>query len=832
MKRWAASYAATAALLLLIACKHSTAFEAPRHDQKAADVPAAAVSANGTAAGFDRDPAYHPFDAYSPWNTPIGDGAIYEKETSPGWDAELGANLNYKNWTHPISVAADSDPVRDLFKKNALFWRMKVSNDVQPDAKSDGNIHFIDEHHTYVVETYSAVRKDDGNLTVGGYARNYIDGPGVYDTWHGSRAYGGTAIGGVIRPGEFEKGIPHAIASAVHATALNKHGPNGKPYTWPAASQDAIWNEPLPTGYSDTGNVYMGSLLAIPRSVNIGDIQVNGRALSAKGRHFAQALQQFGTYIVAIGGNLNADGKGKIIFPSDPAAQGEVSPGLLREIDEIAKYLQVVTNNSEQHPGGPGERIGERPKQLPTSTLYHWDFLNDQTPGWVNSGGISHEAEQLRVNGTALAIYEKRDFSGSYCYQVEMTSGALTEANKAHIVFHFQNRNNYYFLEASGGSTGQVSLNKKENGIITPLGSMSYDVQNSTVLLEIAYDKKGRISATASKNGTVTTLFDGVPERSFKSGKIGLGGDNAAVTFDEVRIYRINQWPAAPTFRSTSELLDSLRRGNKLNDELYRKLSDNLYQAERFRQDGMPDKALEQLDAFMQLLDNSESASAMDPDAKTNLFDRADALKEQFNNDASAARPLPSEASEYSIDFSGGEAPDWSMNAACYVNDKENLFCESYGGGTSLAVYDGQIWSGDYVYQADVWTLSKGNGNRQRLYFNYTDENNSYYLDIGATANNDVFLRKKVNGKISDMGKYSGHYPLTGEKVTFEIEYLNGGTITVKGTAMDGTTTTLFDQVADTTFTGGKIGVGLWSSGAYFDNVIVKPLHRKPGDVR
>ncbi|CAG7610527.1 hypothetical protein PAESOLCIP111_01252 [Paenibacillus solanacearum] len=497
------------------------------------------VTATVLSTALKRDPAYHPFDAYSPWNTPIGDGALYEPETSPGWDTAKGVNYNYTRWTQPISIANEVAPVRRMYKGGTLVWSMKVSDYVQPDSQTDANMHFIDEDHIYVVESYNTQRDGNNDFTASGYARNYLDGQGVYDTWHGTRAYGGSAIAGVIRPGELDNGIHHALASGMPALAFNKNGPNGKPFAWPASSQDAFYNNPYPNGYNVTGNVYLGSLLAIPLSVHIDDIRVNGQRLSNKARNFAKALQQFGTYTVCVAGTVAEDGAGKISFVGDPAGKSEVSSALLEEMAEVATYLQVVTNNSQQNPGGPGARIGIRPPQLPTSTLYHWDFLNNQSPGWVITGNATRQSERLQINGTAQAIHDRRDFSGDYHVQVEATAGTLSAANKGRILFNYQNDNNYYFLEFSGGGSDQAAIKKKVNGVVTTLGTASYDFQNSTVLFDVAYSS-GSMSATVKKGNVTTTLFTGVADSSFSSGKIGLGGETASVNFDEIRVYRVN----------------------------------------------------------------------------------------------------------------------------------------------------------------------------------------------------------------------------------------------------------------------------------------------------
>jgi hypothetical protein len=202
---------------------------------------------------------------------------------------------------------------------------------------------------TDVLELFGVRRRDDGSWSTYVAIVNDLRGPGVYRTWHGTRAYGGSSMGGLIRKGELTSGIPHALAMATGSKMLNRIIPlahpgfpgAGKAFVWPASSAD--------TGapYSDIGNLHMGTLLAIPPDVDIMQLGITDRRTLS----LARALQDYGAYIVDIGGG---DWHRGGIFYAELSASGEAPQGPLPDIDRVATLLQVVANNSDRRPGGGG----------------------------------------------------------------------------------------------------------------------------------------------------------------------------------------------------------------------------------------------------------------------------------------------------------------------------------------------------------------------------------------------------------------------------------------------------------------------------------------------
>jgi hypothetical protein len=85
----------------------------------------------------------------------------------------------------------------------------------------------------------------------------------------------------------------------------------------------------------------MGTLLAIPPDVNIDEL-----GLSPQGHAIAQAMQDYGGYIVEAGG-------GNVIYYGEPGSNVTTSAD---ELGKLTPYLRIVSNNSTTNIGGGGVR--------------------------------------------------------------------------------------------------------------------------------------------------------------------------------------------------------------------------------------------------------------------------------------------------------------------------------------------------------------------------------------------------------------------------------------------------------------------------------------------
>jgi len=201
-----------------------------------------------------------------------------------------------------------------------------------------------------------------------------------------------------------------------------------------------------------------------------------------------------------------------------------------------------------------------------------------------------------------------------------------------------------------------------------------------------------------------------------------------------------------------------------------------------------------------------------------------------------SASPLPSQApaptpgqslaAEFGEDFNDDAAQNWTLSSTAAVSGKK-LRLSNWGGG-SEAIYGGAAFNGSYVFSAEVSNSGGANANAAKLLFNYTDANNYYYLFIGGGSSNTVSLHKVQNGSYTTLATYNGNYGIQNNPTTFEIEYAQGGSITVRG-LRDDRTTTLFQNVQDSTHASGKIGVATEWNIADFDNIFIGKLSTNSG---
>lgn len=302
-----------------------------------------------------RDPAQQPFSVDSPWNTAIGTQARFVPIDSPAFDPARGARINSRLWSHPVFVASPEDPVVAIHRRGDAdaLRRLPVPPEARPDASSDGALHLITPDHREVIEMWQARRVGADRIEARVVVVNDLTGPGIAPFWHGARAYGGSAIGGLIRHGELAAGeLPHALAAAVRPEALNRHGPDDRAWVWPASSAD----DGDGRRYGERGNLHMGSLLAIPPEVRLDTIDLQPGPETA----LARALQDRGVLITDCAA-------GNLVLYAEPAAADEVARIRPGTIAALVARLQIVANNHPASVGGGG-----RPRRPPVAPLRPW----------------------------------------------------------------------------------------------------------------------------------------------------------------------------------------------------------------------------------------------------------------------------------------------------------------------------------------------------------------------------------------------------------------------------------------------------------------------------
>ncbi|MDC0711453.1 hypothetical protein POL68_23480 [Stigmatella sp. ncwal1] len=312
-----------------------------------------------------RDATLQPFVSSSVWNLPIGTGATYADTTDAATKDFIATHINglaittWANWdvySHPISFASTTDPWATVTDTNdsSRSGSYYVPAAAPIASGSDKHMHVIQPSRAFINEAWSVTRQSSTAYRAGRHHRIDLFGAGI-GPQNGVRAYGGSAIGGLIRGWEttpthpqYTGKIQHALAVAVDRVQLyyccgtSGYDANGygtaKGYVWPATEQD--WGSE--TTYK--GHVAMGAYFAIPPSVDLSTL-----GLTAEGRMVAQALQDFGAYVTDATG-------GTVAFYVEPTAPSSFVSNLRRDLPLIRSKMRRVTNNSASAPNGPGTR--------------------------------------------------------------------------------------------------------------------------------------------------------------------------------------------------------------------------------------------------------------------------------------------------------------------------------------------------------------------------------------------------------------------------------------------------------------------------------------------
>jgi hypothetical protein len=154
-------------------------------------------------------------------------------------------------------------------------------------------------------------------------------------------------MAGLIRKGELQAGIMHAVALKLPQQVMNQNTGGGTCWVWPASACDGDH-----VNYATSGNVYMGSLLAIPPDADLSGI--TDPAI----RNIAIALRDYGGYVTDRGAELTFGGgfEGCVHYLAefrDP--ETERIKGNYDQMGKISALLKVVANNSNEKRGGGGK---------------------------------------------------------------------------------------------------------------------------------------------------------------------------------------------------------------------------------------------------------------------------------------------------------------------------------------------------------------------------------------------------------------------------------------------------------------------------------------------
>lgn len=347
-----------------------------------------------------RNPIWHPFSSTSPWNLPVVDGTVtYDVptlRTTYPW-------INFNDYSNNLYVGTMADPLVTCVDVAhpwlpSISWRIPVS--AQPAAGTDahlaitspdGKSHLQLFGTKWVTDHYESQRMLMTSLTNDGIGPN-----------GGVKAYGGSAIAGLIREWEVDPTNPrytgridHAVGIAIDAgTQLQRNmsawngnwgyyidnsvtNPTEQPgwnpgrnrnsfmqetgYVWPATEQD--YNSMSDGWYG--GDIPMGAYFIIPSSVDLATMSLS----TPQGMMLAKACQDYGVYITDATNGATAFAV-EYIAATHAKAQPWVDAVLngfgQSDCTKIIGALRRVATNDENNPnGGPLNAPRRKPLAKP-----------------------------------------------------------------------------------------------------------------------------------------------------------------------------------------------------------------------------------------------------------------------------------------------------------------------------------------------------------------------------------------------------------------------------------------------------------------------------------
>lgn len=300
-----------------------------------------------------RLPYVQPFAQDAPFNMPIASTATYEASTDEktAWISSRGASgtINYTYWSIAIAQAATSDPlvtVKSTIDGSVLASGIRIPASFQPPGcvapcSPDGNSVIVQPDGYTAYEFYKLSKASDTEWLAKVRYQQDMRGSGITQ---GVRAAGISTANGLIRKTEITNGIvPHALAISIPEAGL-KLAPtatdgqvsgNGKA-VWPARLQD----NQIVGVLEYSGPIPMGTLFAIPPSVNVETL-----GLSGAGLYVARAAQRYGVYIT--------DRSSSIALYAESTTSHTDATSIKNAWQlQILPRLRRVTNNTSTNVGG------------------------------------------------------------------------------------------------------------------------------------------------------------------------------------------------------------------------------------------------------------------------------------------------------------------------------------------------------------------------------------------------------------------------------------------------------------------------------------------------
>lgn len=337
----------------LTVATNQTALEVTRGLVKlagAGDAPPVSVSAGEFAVASPRSPTQYgrlprnpfrwPFSSESVWNRPLGSGARFAAVPGTSFLAEGPLTDAVRSRRPFLGVA--TDPLRQIWVNGEVRADIRLPDLNLPRPGKRDSIVLLQHARRYALELRNVTVRADGDLEAEAMERLWLNGPGTTAKSIPAIPFGLSQLGGLLRAGELETGIRHALAARLRRDWLAGNQFANPLTVWPAAGDSA----------SDAAaeKLCVGTLLALPPEVDLrGLVGDSGPAYE-----LARAMQDFGVYVTGFG-----DAPFVLLADSGPIPQAD------EWLTKLVPLLQVVTNNTAETPGGGGPPRREPAPALP-----------------------------------------------------------------------------------------------------------------------------------------------------------------------------------------------------------------------------------------------------------------------------------------------------------------------------------------------------------------------------------------------------------------------------------------------------------------------------------
>ncbi|MDP2180850.1 MAG: hypothetical protein Q8K19_20340 [Methylicorpusculum sp.] len=274
-----------------------------------------------------------PFSEDSPWNKKINSDYLFTNKVPAikiiPFNIPVKLEINSNQWSIPFYISTKSDPINKIYiEENNQHSYINLPENALPAKGSDGHLCIFNTELNIIYEFYKFSKSSNKNEARAKLLR-IIDPNGMGISDHpgmniGTRAYGGSAVAGLLRKHElygYDK-INHALAVALSRKYLR---PN---YVWPASSEDSFSKNEY------KGNIKMGTLVTINQHLDIDKELRNKLAIK-----IAYSLRIYGGYIV------DSAGRNNLTLYSEPGVNNNYLDEAKTDLNKILDNLIFIEGN-------------------------------------------------------------------------------------------------------------------------------------------------------------------------------------------------------------------------------------------------------------------------------------------------------------------------------------------------------------------------------------------------------------------------------------------------------------------------------------------------------